>query len=166
MTDNENSSGHKIKSKKLEFSAILIALILVIIYFQPQIVMNLELKKEDAIIEICKTITEKTLEKARAAKSKKVKIIDLDKITQEAAQELKTQTGGEQVCGSEKCSYCCQLQYDKTTNTVIVTGYDKMKDVITRTVVTPESYVVWTRQGKEDIERKQTKFQSLLRRHR
>lgn len=136
------ASEHRIKSKKIEMAMIAIVLMLVLLYFYPRITSAQDEKDNKKVVAICRTFSEMVLKKTNSFKpTKTLKKPNLDLISKEVQKELSA--NGK--IGEEKCPLCIQVEFDSKTNTIIVTGYDKTPEVVTRTVINPPSFVRYER---------------------
>ena len=123
---------HKIKSKKIEFAVGLIVVMFIVLYCYPRIVDFMD-KQDNARVAIdCKATVDVILAKAQEEKKPNLK-------------EIADFVEGELNLSKSKCPLCIQLEFDPKTNTIIVTGYDKTVDVVSRTVVNPPTFVRYER---------------------
>lgn len=142
--EQERKVEHRVKSKKIEAAAILIAVVLAVIYFYPRVVALQEKQQNAKVVANCKIFSDKILERAQLESADKKKFLkakkpDLKKISTELMEEL-----GDSYTDT-KAPLCCMVEYDKKTNTIVITGFDASKDVLTRTVVNPPSFVTYER---------------------
>jgi|GEM_PF-4116828 len=131
---------HKVKSKIIAAALIFITVMLAVVYFYPRLTVLYENRRDAKVTADCKVFTDKILERAQEEQSKnKKKKLDLKKLSDEITQELDVK-----YCDT-KTPLCCMVEYDKKTNTVVVTGFDATQEVITRTVINPPSFVTFDR---------------------
>ena len=129
----------KTKAKRIEAIAILIAIILAVIYFYPRVTAFQQKRQNERVVANCKLLVKKTLECAKQEQAGSKAKLDLDKISQELKKESNVT-----YCDA-KAPLCCMVEYDKKTNTIIVTGFDSSQEILTRTVITPPSFVTYER---------------------
>lgn len=133
---------HRIKSKKIEMAIIAIIVMLLLLYFYPRIISAQDSKNNKRITATCRAFSEMVLKETDGFKpTKTLKKPDLEIISKNVQKEFATSAK----IGEEKCPLCIQVKFDLKTNTLIVTGYDKTLEVVTRTVINPPSFVRYER---------------------